>query len=55
MFSWIRDFNAFYVDSDSDQEESLADSSIFITHDKVEYEGIELDEERFRLSEAELT
>ena len=28
---------------------------IFITHDTVEYEGIELNEENFRLSELELS
>ena len=55
MFSWVRDCNAFYVDSDSDQEESLSDSTIFISHDTVEYEGIVLDEENFRLTEAELS
>ena len=55
MFSYIKDSNTFYVDSESEQEGSQSDMPLFVTHDKVEFEGLEIDEENYRLSEAELT
>ena len=55
MFSYIKDSNAFYVDSESEQEGSQSDMPLFVKHDTVEFEGLEIDEENYRLSEAELT
>ena len=55
MFSYIKDSNAFYVDSESEQEGLQSDMPLFITHDTVEFEGLEIDEENYRLSEAELS
>ena len=55
VFSYIKDANVFFVDSDSEDEGLLSDRPIIITHDSVEYEGIVLDEENFRLSESELS
>ena len=55
MFSYIKDSNAFYVDSESEQEGSQSDMPLFVTHDTVEFEGLEIDEENYRLSEAELS
>ena len=55
MFSYIKDSNAFYVDSESEQEVPQSDMPLFITHDTVEFEGLEIDEENYRLSEAELS
>ena len=55
MFSYIKDSNAFYVDSESEQEGSQSDMPLLVKHDTVEFEGLEIDEENYRLSEAELT
>ena len=55
MFSYIKDSNAFYVDSESEQEGLQSDMALFIAHDTVEFEGLEIDEENYRLSEAELS
>ena len=55
MFSYTKDSNKFFVDTDSEQEESLSDQQLITYHDKVEYEGLELDEENFRLAENELS
>ena len=55
MFSYIKDSNAFYVDSESEQEGLQSDMPLFILHDTVEFEGLEIDEENYRLSEAELS
>ena len=55
MFSYIKDSNAFYVDSESEQEGSQSNMALLVKHDTVEFEGLEIDEENYRLSEAELT
>ena len=55
MFSYIKDSNAFYVDSESEQEGSQSEMPLLVKHDMVEFEGLEIDEENYRLSEAELT
>jgi len=55
MFSYTKDSNKFFVDTESEEEDLASDKPLFILHDTVEHEGLELDEESYRLSEPELS
>ena len=54
-FLYAKDSNKFFVESDSDLEDSQSEQAILITHDHLAHEGPELNEESFRLTEIELT
>ena len=45
MFSYTKDSNKFFVDTDSEEDESVKEEPLLIFHDKVEHEGPELGEE----------
>ena len=55
MFSYTKDSNKFFVDTDSEEDESVKEEPLLIFHDKVEHEGPELDEENYRLAADKLS
>ena len=54
LFSYIKDSNDFFVDSESEIDDLFEEPSIFIDYDEKKMEKSELDIEKCKISENEL-